>query len=62
MSSIADQLGEKIEAVQYERTRAAAERRKTITRSRNEKARRMVSRLEDCDEVSRIAFCSEGVK
>lgn len=51
MSGIALQLEDKIEALQYERERAAAEMRKTSVKSRNEKAKRLVDRLEDCDEV-----------
>ncbi|PWN94030.1 hypothetical protein FA10DRAFT_264623 [Acaromyces ingoldii] len=47
--AIAPQLEEKIEAVRSEKLLADAERRRIAVRAKNEKARRMVRRLESCD-------------
>jgi len=60
MSAIASQLEQKIEAVQQERDRVNVEMKKTASSSRNEKARRLVSRLEDCDEVSKRNIRRKG--
>lgn len=50
--AIAPRLEEKIEAVRSEKLLADAERRRIAVRAKNEKARRMVRRLESCDGVS----------
>jgi hypothetical protein len=60
MSDIAGRLGQQIEAVQQERERVTIEMRRAAVQSRNEKARRLVSRLEDCDEV-RSSLQKRGV-
>ena len=52
--AIAPQLEEKIEAVRSEKLLADAERRRIAVRAKNEKARRMVRRLESCDGVSAL--------
>lgn len=48
----ADKLGGAIRAVQAEKVRMDIERRKVQAQGWNQKAQRLVRRLEDCDAVS----------
>ena len=51
-SNTADHLSEMIGKVRAEKARVDMQRRHTEIHSRNEKAKRLVKRLQDCDGVS----------
>lgn len=51
-SSTADHLTEMIGKVRAEKAKVDIQRRHTEIHSRNEKAQRLVKRLQDCDGVS----------
>lgn len=55
MSHVAEQLGDRIEALHKDGQRAVLEERKTAVRGRNAKAKQLVNRLESCDEVSGVS-------
>ena len=54
MSHVAEQLGDRFEALHKDGQRAVLEKRKTAVRGRNAKAKQLVNRLESCDEVSGV--------